>query len=102
MAERVAMTCVTVVAESLLEQRLVDDLRRCGALGWTITPARGAGSAHRMVSEFEGGNVRIEVLASRDVVERIWQLLESDYFTHYSVVAWASEVEVLRGDHFVQ
>jgi len=94
------MTCVTIVAEMVLEQRLLDDLRRCGALGWTITPARGAGSAHRMVSEFEGGNVRVEVLAPPEVVERIWAVLEAEYFAHYSVIAWSSEVQVARGEHF--
>lgn len=98
--DRTTVTCLTIVAEAVLEQRLVDDLRQAGASGWTLTPARGAGPRNRRVSEAGGGNVRVEVLASTEVSGRIWAVLRERYFPRYAVVAWASEVTVERGELF--
>jgi len=95
------VVCVTIVAESILEARLVDDLAKAGALGWTITPARGQGPRERRVSEIEGGNVRVETLVSPDVAERIWEVLSTDYFSDYAMAAWTYEVHVARPDRYL-
>ena len=95
------VVCVTIVAESILESRLIDDLAKAGALGWTITLARGQGPRERRVSEIEGGNVRVETLVSAEVAERIWELLSTDYFTDYAMAAWTHEVHVARPDRYL-
>ncbi|HEV8024660.1 MAG TPA: hypothetical protein VGP37_07235 [Candidatus Nanopelagicales bacterium] len=95
------VVCVTIVAESILEARLVEDLRVAGALGWTITPARGQGPRDRRVSEIEGGNVRVETLVSAEVAERIWAVLTSDYFANYAIAAWTNDVCVARPERYV-
>lgn len=97
---RGSVVCVTIVAESILEGRLVDDLRAAGALGWTISAARGEGPRGRRVSDFEGGNVRVETLVSEDVAERIWSRLASDYFPNYAITAWTHDVQVARPDRY--
>lgn len=94
------VTCITIVAESVLESRLLGDLDDAGARGWTITPARGHGPRGRRVSEIEGGNVRVEVLVSEAVAARIWQVLEDKYFPHYAIAAWASAVAVVRAERY--
>ena len=94
------MKCLTIVTESLIEQRIADDLRTCGALGWTITPARGVGPSNRRVSELEGGNSRFDVLVDDSVCARIWDVLERDYFPDYAVTAWLSTVEVARPERY--
>ena len=91
---------LTIVAESLVENRLIDELTSCGAVGWTLTQARGAGPANRRLSEVEGGNIRIEVLASEDVARKAWDLLSNRYFPHYAVTAWQSSVLVSRLDRY--
>jgi len=91
---------LTVVTESLVENRLLEDLSACGVAGWTITPARGVGPANRRLSEIEGGNSKIEVLASREVVEKVWEVLTSKYFPNYAVTAWQSQVLVSRFDRY--
>lgn len=96
MDARASVNCLTIVAESVLEQRLVESLRRTGARGWTITAAHGAGPRGRRVSDIEGGNIRIDVLASSAITEQIWDVLESDYFPRYAVIAWEQEVHVAR------
>ena len=94
------MKCLTIVTESLIEQRIADDLRACGALGWTITPARGMGPSNRRVSELEGGHNRFDVLVDDSVCARIWDVLERDYFPDYAVTAWVSTVEVARPERY--
>lgn len=93
---RGSVVCVTIVAEAILEGRLVGDLRAAGALGWTITSARGEGPRGRRVSDFEGGNVRVETLVSEEVAERIWLRLSNDYFSNYAITAWTYQVQVAR------
>ena len=93
---RAKMKCLTIVVESVVGQRVLDDLRACGARGWTVTNARGEGPEHRQISDFEGGNSRIDVIVDEVVSERIWELLERDYFPNFAVTAWLTDVEVAR------
>ena len=95
------VACLTIVVESVLEQRLVDGLARCGARGWTITAARGHGPGHTGMTEVEGGSSRIEVLASPEVAARIWDLMRTDFFPHYSMAAWEYPVTVARIERYV-
>ena len=97
---RETITCMVIVAESILEQNLLRDLAECGALGWTVTASRGHGPRNRRVSELEGGNIRIETLVSTDVAERIWHLLEERYFPDYALAAWQHDVRVARTQRY--
>ncbi|MFM1966157.1 MAG: hypothetical protein RL134_1882 [Actinomycetota bacterium] len=90
------VTCLTIVAESVLEERLLAVIDECGARGWTVSMAQGHGPSHHGVSGIEGGNVRVETLVSEDVATRIWSRLENDFFPHYAVSAWAYDVRVAR------
>lgn len=97
---RGTVTCMVIVAESVLEQALLRDLSSCGALGWTVTASRGHGPRNRRVSELEGGNIRVETLVSAAVAERIWDVLEIRYFTSYAIAAWQHEVVVARSERY--
>lgn len=99
-SDRTNMKCLTIVAELVVEQRMLDDLVNCGARGWTVTSARGAGPRHRQISDFEGGNSRIEVLVDEPTAEKVWQLLERDYFPNFAVSAWLTDVEVARPERY--
>ena len=94
------VTCLVIVAESIVEQRLLVDLTECGARGWTLTAAQGHGPRNRRVSEVEGGNIRVEVLADDDVIGRIWQRLETKYFPNYALAAWSYPVTVARQERY--
>ncbi len=91
---------ITIVTESVLKERLIQDLRRLGIRGWTITAAQGEGPRNRRVSEVDGGNIRVEVLADPLTIERIWKLLNDSYFSNYAVAAWQSPVLVSRPDRY--
>jgi hypothetical protein len=97
---RTELVLLTIIAEAVLEHRLVAEVNAAGATGWTITPARGQGSRGVRASEWEGGNVRLETLCSAAVADQLLTVLERQYFAHYAVVAFAHPVSVLRGEKY--
>jgi nitrogen regulatory protein PII len=92
---------VTIIAERLLEDKLVRDVKSCGASGYTITDARGEGSRGTRASQWEGGNVRLETIVSEAVADKILELLQERYFEHYAVIATLETVEVVRGEKYL-
>mgnify|MGYP003445139245 CR=1 FL=1 len=94
--ELVPLKLVTIVAESLLEKRLVEEVKRLGAKGYTITPARGEGSRGIRSVDWEGQNIRLETIVSEEVALRILQRLQEEYFPHYVENVW-----VVRGEKYV-
>jgi nitrogen regulatory protein PII len=91
-------TSLTIVAEAILETTLVASLQRLGVNGWTMSDARGFGSRNRRASHREGANIRIEVLADAQIIHRIWEELESQFFNDYAVIAWETEVKISRAE----
>ena len=94
------MKRVTLVAESLLSDRLQDDLLRLGASGYTKTLAEGRGSRGVRASEWEGRNVKIETLVTEATAARILEHLAEAYFENFAVIAYTHEVEVVRGEKY--
>lgn len=92
---------VTIVAERILEDRLVREITHLGAKGYTITDARGRGSRGVRASEWEGPDIRIETLVSTDVAERIMTHVADTYFEYYALIAFVQDAEVARGDKYV-
>lgn len=91
---------VTIVIEASLAHRLEEDLVDCGAKGFTSSLAHGAGPKNQRSSDIEGGNVRIETVVSDSALEAILEKLKSNYFPHYAISCWVSEVEVVREDRY--
>jgi nitrogen regulatory protein P-II 2 len=94
------MTLVTIVAESTIEHRLTTDLRALGANGFTVVEGRGEGTRHLHASELPGDNVRIETVVPRQTAERILAHLAERYFHDYSIIAYLTEVAVLRSEKY--
>lgn len=92
---------VTIVAESLLEKKLVEEVKRLGAKGYTIVAARGEGSRGMRSVDWEGQNIRLETIVSEEVALRILQRLQEEYFPHYAVIAYVENVWVVRGEKYV-
>jgi hypothetical protein len=95
------LSLITIVAESVLQERLINDILRCGAKGYTLTTVQGEGSRHRRVSQAPEGNIKLESVVSDAVAERLLALLAAEYFPHYAVIAYTSQVHVIRGEKYV-
>lgn len=97
----VAAKLVTIVAESVLEEQLVADVHQLGARGHTVVASRGAGSRGMRASDPPGDGVRIEVVVSSGVAERILDHVATRYFPNYAVIAFVTDVQVVRGEKYV-
>lgn len=94
------MKRVTIVAESLLAERLQEDLLRLGSSGFTSTLAEGRGSRGVRASEWEGRNIKLETLVTPPTATRILEHLAEAYFENFAVIAYVHDVEVVRGDKY--
>ncbi|CAN5785062.1 nitrogen regulatory protein P-II [soil metagenome] len=92
---------VTIIAEAVLEDRLLREVKELGSRGYTLTEVRGEGSRGVRASEWEGKNIELELLVSAQVADALLDHLAAHYFEHYAVVAYVGEVEVVRGERYV-
>lgn len=94
------MKLVTVVTEGLLKDKVAALLKSSGATGYTVTRAEGEGSRGVRARDWEGPNQRLETIVTAPVAEAILDALSDSYFENYAVVAWITDVVVLRGEKF--
>lgn len=92
---------LTIVAEAPLEQRMIKDLERLGAHGYTITDARGKGGRGVRNAGWErSANIRVEVVCDATTAAAIAVHLKDNYYDNYAMILFISEVEVLRPEKF--
>lgn len=92
---------VTIVAESALEGPISKEIKRLGARGYTIVEARGEGSRGVRQGNWEqNGNVEFQIVCSEETARSIMSSLYDQFYEDYAMVAWAADVEILRGDKF--
>jgi hypothetical protein len=94
-------TLLTVICEAALEKKLLVDLELLGAPGWTLSDARGRGGRGvRSAGWDTEGNIRLEIICSAELAERIAAHLQQRYYANYAMVCYLSSVQVLRPDKF--
>lgn len=98
--QTVPLKKVTIVAEAILEDRLIRELRSLGARGYTLSEVRGEGSRGVRASEWEGKNIQLEVLVTAETADRIITRVAERYFEHWAVITWVTDVQVIRGDRY--
>jgi nitrogen regulatory protein P-II 2 len=95
------MKLVTIICEAVLEENVIALLLRCGAHGYTAFPVRGSGNQGERTADIaETGNVQIEVIVKPTVAEHLLTRLREEFFASYAMVAYESDVRVLRPDKF--
>lgn len=92
---------MTIVAERVLRDRLIALILAEGATGYTLAAVEGEGSRGVRASQFEGRNIQLETIVSTETAQRIFDRLAERYLEAYAVIAYTSDVEVLRGSKFV-
>jgi len=91
---------VTIIAERLLKEGLLDLLREEGATGHTLTMCEGEGSRGVRASDWEGRNIQIDSIVSPEAAEKILNAVGAKYMKNYALIAYVSDVVVLRGSKF--
>jgi hypothetical protein len=89
-------TLVTIVGEAVLQDRLINLLAQLKVSGYTVVPAKGAGSHGKRMGDIAGYNTNIEIktIVSSDCSEQLLEGLQPFQETH-ALIAFRQEVEGL-------
>ncbi len=92
---------LTIIAEAVLEHQLTQMLDKLGASGYTISDARGRGSRGvRNADWASSGNIRIEVVCGEALAISIEDYLFKNYYNNYAIIAFLTDVAVMRPEKF--
>jgi nitrogen regulatory protein PII len=95
------MKLVTIVGEALARQPLTALLHEVGAHGYTLFTVEGSGAKGLRVADIqEFANIQVEVIVQPAVAEQLLARLERDFFPRYGMIAFESDVRVLRSQKF--
>jgi nitrogen regulatory protein P-II 2 len=95
------MKLVTIVCEAYAQDAVTKLLREIGAHGWTLFAVEGDGSQGRRPADIrEFANIQIEVVVPPEVAGPLLARLEKDFFPRYAMIAFESDVRVLRQGKF--
>lgn len=93
---------VAIVAEAILEDRIVRELKKLGARGYTVTgEVRGEGTRGMLTVDMGGQSIRIETLVSAEMADQIMAYIADHYFADYAVIAYTLDAEVLRSEKYL-
>lgn len=94
-------TLITIITEAALETTLIKDIEDLGAPGYSISNARGKGSRGVRDAAWEANsNIRMEIICSDAVANKIMEHLEQKYYQNYAMVCFSAAVSVLRPQKF--
>jgi nitrogen regulatory protein PII len=89
-------TLVTIIGESVLQDRLIKLLTKLGVSGYTISPVQGGGSHGRRMGDIAGYNTNIEVKTIVDTALSDQLLQELGVFQDkHALIAFRQTVEGL-------
>lgn len=92
---------VTIITERFFRDEILLKVKELGAKGYTLTDATGEGSRGIRASDWEGKNVKIEIVVSKEVGNSIIEYIADVYFENYAVIAYAYPVSVVRGEKYI-
>ena len=91
---------ITIMAEAVVEQKLIDDIKRCGAKGYSSSHVRGEGVTGKNTLDLNGPSIRLESVVTEKVALAILEMLAQKYFDRYAVIAWITPAIVARPERF--
>ncbi len=92
---------LVIFAEAALEKRLVADVRRLGALGYTVWDVRGGGATGTREGHWEADRtIEMKVVCEEVVADAIAQTVLDTYAAHHAVSLYFTDVQVLRAEKF--
>lgn len=96
-----ALPLLTIIGEAVLRDRLIEEITRAGAKGYTLSAAEGEGPRHIRSGNMPGENIRIETITTPQIADELLSRLAADYFPHFAIIAFVSQVRIIRGNHYV-
>ena len=95
------MKLVTIVCEAYAQEPVTKLFGEVGAHGWTVFAVEGDGSRGKRPADIrEFANIQIEVIVPPGVAQALLERLEREFFSRYGMIAFESDVRVLRQGKF--
>lgn len=92
---------LVIITEAVLEKRLVQDVKRLGAQGYTVYDVRGEGTSGVREGAWEADRtIEMKVICEASVADRIAEHVLATYAPHYGVTLFFTDVQVLRPQKF--
>lgn len=92
---------LTIVVETAIERRIVEQLTRAGVSGFTSVEARGFGEHGPRKGDWDlSRSVRIETICDAATASALAEQLLERWGDDYALVVWLHDVDVLRGHKF--
>jgi len=95
------MKLVTVICEALAREPLEKLLAEIGANGCTLFTVEGAGNQGRRAADIrEFANIQVEIIVQPAAAETLLRRLEGEFFARFAMVAYETDIRVLRREKF--
>lgn len=94
---------VTVVGETVVMDDVAEEGLKLGATGYTKSEVDGHGSrsARNVASTTGARTMKVEFVVPETVASKILAHVSDTYFEHYAIIAWLSDVQVVRGEQYL-
>ena len=87
---------LTIITESLIEQKLVKCLKDLGATGYTIEEVRGEGRRGIRRSDWDqAGSIRLQTVCDEQLADRISGYLAENYMESYAMFIFMFDAEII-------
>ena len=95
---------VTVVGEAVVMEDIAEKGVELGATGYTLSEVIGHGSRSARNVIVTGGakTMKLEFVVPSEVAVEILTHVSHEYFEHYAIIAWLSDVSVVRGEQYTR
>ncbi len=95
-----SMKLITIIAEKFLKDQMIQKVLELGATGCSYHPTEGKGLREARHDDMFSENFQMKVVCPAEVATAIMTYVAENYFEHYAIVAWVTNVDVMRGKHF--
>ncbi len=87
---------LTIITESLIEQKLVKCLKELGATGYTIEEVRGEGRRGIRRSDWDqSGSIRLQIICDEKLADKISNFLAENYMDSYAMFIFMFDSEII-------
>lgn len=99
--EKSVLKLLTIIVDEALKSTIEEEITQLGAKGYTITHVEGKGTSGERNNAWVGQNIKIETVVAEEISVKILHLLSDKYFKKYAIIAYCTDVKVMRVDHFI-
>lgn len=91
---------LTIITTDVLEEKLVDSFKKYGASGYTIMPARGAGSYGSSDMTGFDANIMVKLIMPEERVDAMLESLQRKINKGYHLTVTVADVKVINPSKF--